>query len=348
MHCLVGICTCINNNRYDPFRGCGHVQPCKTGQTWNDFSKNCEPTVYNYNQQHRELDELSSASATGAGGNGRLGYHRRWTHMSAEVWFKCFVFILFIIGMTFTLKNRKTCFTSPPTVLTANGGTSGNSTSAAPPFPSAPAHHRSVSGGGGGNHRGYRINRFSSGVEQQFLPPRLPMTIGRGPLHSNMNVRVNLTEYDDLNENGALMVALPNSNGFAAGRRWSLGSNSSLPPYEATEYSPGQTGQRSIATVASAATTTAASLINCPPPSYDQLPTYDEAIRDIEADSCAKTDDHDDQLSKNTANASSNAELSSSPHQTPAPSMTSSTTSSTHMTSLSNTSNSEPRVEPRK
>lgn len=338
MHCLVGICTCINNNRYDPFRGCGHVQPCKAGQTWNDFSKNCEPTVYNYNQQHRELDELSSTSSTGAG-NGRMGYHRRWTHMSAEVWFKCFIFVIFIIGMTFTLKNRKTCFTTPPTALTANGGTNGNSNGTAPPFTSVSGHHRSISSDG--NHRGYRINRFSSGVEQQFLPPRLPMTIGRGGLHSNMNVRVNLTEYDDLNESGALMVTLPGSNGFPAGRRWSLGSNSSLPPYEATEYFSGQVSQRNSSTAA-------ASLINGPPPSYDQLPTYDEAIKEIETDSCAKADDQNegDQLNKEstpTTNASANGELISLQQQTLA---TPSTTSSTHTNSLSNNNNSsEPRVE---
>lgn len=276
MHCLAGICTCINNNRYDPYRGCGHVQPCKAGQTWNDFSKSCEPTMYNYNQQqHRELDGLAVA------GSGRLGYHRRWAHMSAEMWFKCFVFILFIVGMTFTLKNRKTCFANPPPVL-PNGGNSaglGNAQSR--------GHHRSLSSGGNGGG-GRRVNRYNRGVEQQFLNPQFAPEMGRG-VHPNVNVRVNLAEYDDLNERGALMVALPASS-IPGGRRWSLGSNTSLPPsYDTPGYSP-QTGQP-LATELPASTALAATpLINGPPPSYDQLPTYDEAIREIEvADSCAKT-----------------------------------------------------------
>lgn len=78
-----------------------------------------------------------------------------------------------------------------------------------------------------------------------------------------IHMRVNLTDLEEDIERGVLM-SLPKT----INRRASVASNSSLPPYELVNNQP-QSSSRPTETFPT------------PPPSYDQLPTYEEAVNGL-------------------------------------------------------------------
>ena len=92
MRCWMGTCTCINNNRLDPFRGCEQT-PCKKDQTWNEFTKSCEP--------------IFKPIWTIVEDKNKTNVWKDWTQLSVKVAFRLFVFCLVLVGAFITLKNRK-------------------------------------------------------------------------------------------------------------------------------------------------------------------------------------------------------------------------------------------------
>jgi len=93
LHCWLGMCACINYNRYDSIRGCGPAPPCRNGQAWNYFSKSCEDTI-RYTAVWPSLEEKSG---------------REWSRLNAEVLFKLLILFVFVVLVYCVVTRHKAC-----------------------------------------------------------------------------------------------------------------------------------------------------------------------------------------------------------------------------------------------
>lgn len=209
--CILDRCVCINNHYYDSIRGCQSAYHCKEGQTWNEFSKSCEPTTYILYTNGLQFENKE--------------FKRDWHKFTP----KMLIFFMSISIMIFMMKNRRSIF---PTIshLNLERNRSWNLFSGVSSFP--PYDSRRLSAAG-----------FDHRV-------RVPASAFNSAAHA-----AHLTGSHDSSLMGPPWT-----------RRLSMESNLSLPAYE-----PPSNGQEGPARTDS------------PPPSYDELPSYEQAIKCVDS-----------------------------------------------------------------